>query len=80
MRFLHGLWLVFLSYFVRNAAIRLRQIVFLEEVFRTFSADQEIKYILVEKERGNVAGIIDSNVFNDWIGLKVKYGGFMEKI
>jgi len=51
---LHGLWLVFLSYFVRNAAIRLRQIVF--------------------------AGIIDRNVFNDWIGLKVKYGGFMEKI
>lgn len=49
-------------------------------MFRTFSADQEIKYILVERERGNVAGIIDSNVFNDWIGLKVKYGGFMEKI
>jgi len=79
LRFLHGLWLVFLSYFVRNAAIRLRQIVFLEKVFRTFSADQGIKYILVEKERGNVAGIIDRNVFNDWIGLKVKYGGFMEK-
>ena len=70
MRFLHGLWLVFLSYFVRNAVIRLRQIVFLEKVFRTFSADQGINIYWWKRKGVTLLALLTATCLMTGLGLR----------